>query len=67
MAKVTTESVAQYEEYPTTVEAEIKNNIIPNSPLRIEKIFVEIGDNVKKGDKLVQLDAKDLDKLHLQY
>ncbi len=67
VAKVTTESVAQYEEYPTTVEAEIKNNIIPNSPLRIEKIFVEIGDNVKKGDKLVQLDAKDLDKLHLQY
>ncbi len=65
--RVTTESVAQLEEYPTTVEAEIKNNIIPNSPLRIEKIFVEIGDNVKKGDKLVQLDAKDLDKLELQY
>lgn len=67
VARVTTESVAQLEEYPTTVEAEIKNNIIPNSPLRIEKIFVEIGDNVKKGDKLVQLDAKDLDKLELQY
>ena len=67
VARVTTESVAQLEEYPTTVEAEIKNNIIPNSPLRIEKIFVEIGDNVKKGDKLVQLDAKDLDKLKLQY
>ena len=67
VARVTTESVAQLEEYPTTVEAEIKNNIIPNSPLRIEKIFVEIGDNVKKGEKLVQLDAKDLDKLELQY
>ena len=57
----------QLEEYSTTVEAKVKNSIIPNSPLRIEKIFVEVGDNVKKGDKLVQLDAKDLDKLNLQF
>ena len=67
IATVTTEAVAQLEEYATTVEAKVKNSIIPNSPLRIEKIFVEVGDNVKKGDKLVQLDAKDLDKLKLQY
>lgn len=67
VAKVTTEAVPQLEEYSTTVEAKVKNSIIPNSPLRIEKIFVEVGDNVKKGDKLVQLDAKDLDKLNLQY
>ena len=67
IASVTTEAVPQLEEYSTTVEANVKNSIIPNSPLRIEKIFVEVGDNVKKGDKLVQLDAKDLDKLHLQY
>lgn len=67
VAKVTTELVPQLEEYSTTVEAKIKNSIIPNSPLRIEKIFVEVGTNVKKGDKLVQLDAKDLDKLNLQY
>ena len=67
IATVTTEAVAQLEEYATTVEAKVKNSIIPNSPLRIEKIFVEVGDNVKKGDKLVQLDAKDLDKLQLQY
>ena len=67
VAKVTTESVAQLEEYPTTVEAKVKNSIIPNSPLRIEKIFVEIGDVVIKDQELVQLDAKDLDKLELQY
>ena len=67
VAKVTTEAVPQLEEYSTTVEAKVKNSIIPNSPLRIEKIFVEVGDNVKKGDKLVQLDAKDLDKLNLQF
>ena len=67
VTKVTSESVPQIEEYTTTVEAKIKNSIIPNSPLRIETIFVEVGDNVKKGDKLVQLDAKDLDKLEMQY
>ena len=67
IANVTTEAVAQLEEFSTTVEANVKNSIIPNSPLRIEKIYVEVGDNVKKGDMLVQLDAKDLDKLKLQY
>ena len=50
VAKVTTEAVPQLEEYSTTVEAKVKNSIIPNSPLRIEKIFVEVGDYVKKGD-----------------
>lgn len=65
--KVTTEAVAQLEEYTTTVEAEVKNNIIPNAPLRIGKILVEVGDFVKKGDKLVELDASSLDQLKLQY
>ena len=65
--RVLTENIPMLKEYSTTVEAMQKNSITPNSPLRIEKIFVEVGDNVKKGDKLVQLDAKDLDKLKLQY
>ena len=67
LAMVTTEAVEQLEEFTTTVEAEVKNNIIPNSPLRIEKIFVEVGDYVRKGQKLVQLDASNLDQLKLQY
>ena len=65
--KVSTEAVAQLEEYATTVEAEVKNNIIPNSPLRIQKILVEVGDFVKKGQQVVQLDASSLDQLKLQY
>ena len=65
--KVITEEVAQLEEYATTVEAEVKNNIIPNSPLRIAKILVEVGDHVTKGQQLVQLDASSLDQLKLQY
>ena len=67
IAKVSTEAVAQLEEYATTVEAEVKNNIIPNSPLRIQKILVEVGDFVKKGQQVVQLDASSLDQLKLQY
>lgn len=67
IATVNNEAVAQIEEFSTTVEAEVKNNIIPNSPLRIEKILVEVGQSVKKGQKLVQLDASNLDQLKLQY
>lgn len=67
IATVTTEAVEQLEEFTTTVEAEVKNNIIPNSPLRIERILVEVGDYVRKGQKLVQLDASNLDQLKLQY
>lgn len=66
IATVSTEEVMQSEEYSTTVEAEVKNNIIPNSPLRIEKILVEIGDRVRKGQTLVHLDASSLDQLKLQ-
>ena len=67
LATVNTEAVAQLEEYTTTVEAEVKNNIIPNQALRIEKILVEVGDYVRKGQKLAQLDASNLNQLKLQY
>lgn len=67
ITQVKTEAVEQLEEFSTTVEAEVKNNIIPNAPLRIDKILVEVGDNVVKGQKLVELDASNLDQLRLQY
>ena len=63
IAQVQTEAVEQLEEYSTTVEAEVKNNIIPNSPLRIAEILVEVGDYVTKGQQLVKLDASSLDQL----
>jgi RND family efflux transporter MFP subunit len=66
IATVSAEEVMQSEVYSTTVVAEVKNNIIPNSPLRIEKILVEVGDKVKKGQALVNLDASNLDQLKLQ-
>ena len=53
-------------EYTATVEAEVKNNIAPSSPVRIDKIFVEVGDHVSKGQKLVQMDAANLKQTKLQ-
>lgn len=67
IAQTNVEAVPQLEEYATTVEAEVKNNIIPNSPLRIAKILVEVGDYVTKGQELVLLDASNLDQLKLQF
>ncbi|MBR6287244.1 MAG: efflux RND transporter periplasmic adaptor subunit [Bacteroidaceae bacterium] len=67
--KVTTVSekaVAQQEEYTATVESDVKNNIAPQSYLRIEKILVEVGDQVRAGQTLVQLDASNLKQLELQ-
>lgn len=64
--KVALQSVPQTETYTGTVESDVKNNIAPNTPYRIEKINVEVGDQVKKGQVLVQLDASNLNQLKLQ-
>ena len=66
IAEVTSQDVAQTERFATIVEADVKNNIIPNAPLRIDNILVEVGDNVVKGQKLVELDASNLEQLRLQ-
>jgi len=66
VASVVSRPVPQTQEYTATVEADVKNNIAPASPVRIIKIFVEVGDQVKKGEKLVQMDASNLKNLELQ-
>lgn len=66
LAVVTERPVDQTQEYTATVEAEATNNIAPSSPVRIEKIFAEVGDRVSKGQKLVQMDAANLTQLKLQ-
>lgn len=53
-------------EYTATVEAEVKNNIAPSSPVRIDRIFVEVGDRVSKGQKLVSMDAANLKQIKYQ-
>ena len=60
------EDVPQLSTYPTTIQAEIVNNITPQSSSRITDILVEVGDHVKKGQKLATMDAINLQKTRLQ-
>ena len=66
VAQVSVRPVDQVRDYVGTVQAEVKNNIAPQAPGRIAKIFVEVGDHVTKGQKLVQMDAANLQQLTLQ-
>jgi len=62
VAEVFEEPVAQIFEYTAVVRAEAVNNIAPATviPGRIDQIFVEVGDFVTAGEKLVQMDATQL-------
>lgn len=66
LAKVVARPVNQLQEYTATVEAEVKNNIAPASPVRIDRILVEVGDRVVKGQKLVSMDAANLKQAKYQ-
>lgn len=66
VSTVMEETIKQVEEFTATVEPEIKNNIVPAAPGRIRKIMVEVGDNVKKGQKLAQMDVANLSNLDSQ-
>lgn len=66
LASVRAENVEQLQEFTATVESDVKNNIAPSSPVRIEKIYVEVGDQVRKGQKLVQMDASSLNQIKSQ-
>lgn len=66
LAEVKARPVEQLQEYTATVEAEVKNNIAPSSPVRIDRIWVEVGDRVTKGQKLVSMDAANLKQTKFQ-
>lgn len=66
LATAGSQSIPQTETYTGTVESDVKNNISPNTPLRIEKIYADVGDVVRKGQVLVQLDASNLRQLKFQ-
>ena len=66
IASVTAQPVEQTQDYTATVEAEAKNNIQPSSAVRIDDIYVEVGDRVRKGQKLVQMDTANLRQMKLQ-
>jgi len=60
VAQVHEQMVDQIFEYTAVVRPEAVNNIAPTVPGRIDRIFVEIGDFVTIGQKLVQMDATQL-------
>lgn len=64
--KVSAEYVSQLAVYPTTIEADVVNNIAPQAALRISKIYAEVGDHVKAGQKMAMMDVINLEKAKLQ-
>ena len=66
LATVVEEPVAQIQVYSATRVGEIKNNMAPATPARISKINVEVGDNVRRGQILVQMDETTLSQQEMQ-
>ena len=64
--KVFVREVPQMSTYTSTVQAYVKNNIAPQSGSRIKKINVEVGDFVKKGQALAEMDQIQLQQAELQ-
>ncbi len=65
-AVATTQKVSQNETYSSTVEAEVVNNIAPQSGSRIQKINVDVGDFVTKGQILAMMDKVNLEQQRLK-
>lgn len=63
---VTAQGVEQLSEFTATVEANISNRIAPQTPFRIEKLYAEVGDEVKEGQLLVKMDATNLKQTKVQ-
>ena len=57
--------VPQKKVYTANVEADNLNNIAPASPNRIKKITVDVGDRVRAGEALVELDRANIDQLRI--
>jgi RND family efflux transporter MFP subunit len=65
VAQVTKRDVPQDATYTSTVQAYVKNNIVPQAGGRITKINVEIGDFVKSGQVLAEIDKAQLQQAQL--
>jgi membrane fusion protein (multidrug efflux system) len=58
--------IARTIDYTATVLPFQEVNVVPSTPGRIEKIYVEVGTRVNKGDKLFLMDRTQLYQLKLQ-
>ena len=66
VVEVSARMVPQTAVYTSTVQAYVKNNIAPQMAGRITKINAEIGDFVKKGQVLAEIDKASLQQAQLQ-
>jgi RND family efflux transporter MFP subunit len=60
------QDVEQLGEFTANVTANITNRIAPQSPVRIAKLNVEVGDRVKAGQLLATMDATALEQAKAQ-
>lgn len=66
VVEVSSRAVPQTAVYTSTVQPYVKNNIAPQMAGRITKINAEIGDFVKKGQVLAEIDKAQLQQAQLQ-
>jgi len=66
VSKVEKRDVAQLVEFTSTVQANKVQNVAPQSPVRIRKINVEVGDHVEAGQVLVEFDMTNLASMKIQ-
>jgi len=66
LAQVEVKDIDQSMEFTASVEPEIKNNIAPSAPGRIRHIFVKVGSQVSKGERLAQMDVANLSNSETQ-
>ena len=64
--QVFVKEVPQEATYTSTIQPYVKNNIVPQTAGRITKINVEVGDRVKKGQVLAEIDKFQLQQAQLQ-
>lgn len=60
------QAVEQLGEFTATVQANVSNKIAPQSPVRIQKLHVEVGDHVNAGQLLATMDNTSLEQLRIQ-
>ena len=66
VTQVSVREVPQEETYTSTIQAYVKNNIAPQTAGRISRILVDVGDNVKKGQVVAEMDQTQLAQIELQ-
>lgn len=66
VATAAIETLADIQEYTSTVEAKVTNQITPQISSRIKKICVEVGQQVARGQLLAEVDRSQLEQARLQ-